>query len=137
MIGDAMHLDTGASSERSISGGSTDYPVFRRVEYGYVSIEEIREKLLAARDIRAHRASDPTGRFLPATSRITPIQATIAQRKSETSFSAYLNRPVSVDNLMKWYVPLHIFDHTVTMCANDSWYLQGGKIQACANQRRN
>jgi hypothetical protein len=111
MIGDAMHLDTRASSERSISGGSlSDYPVFRRVEYGYVSIEEIREKLLAARDIRAHRASDPTGRVLPATNRITPIQATIAQRKSETSFSHYLNRPVSVDNLVKWYVDRCLFD---------------------------
>lgn len=95
MIDDAAHVDA-TSSERSESVGSTECPIFRKLEQGYVTIEEIREKLLLARDIRTHRASDPQ-----FTNTTTPIQTSFVQRRSETSFSNY-NNPV--EPFLKWSV---------------------------------
>lgn len=69
--------------------------IFRRVEHGFVTIDEIREKLITAREIRALRASELSARGTEQTevigrgSRMTAIQNPIIQRRSDTNLQRH------------------------------------------------
>jgi hypothetical protein len=103
MLGDTVQLCESSSPSSFLEVGPEDtlYPNSRRAEHGYVSIDEIRDKLMTAREIRSHRASDPLGRMLISPSKISSLQSTLAQRKSETNFSR-MSTGSSVDNILLW-----------------------------------
>lgn len=89
-IGDAVE-DTASSA--SLADFSPARPsIFRRVEHGFVTIDEIREKLITAREIRAFRASELSARGTEQTtrgSRMTAIQNPIIQRRSDTNLQRH------------------------------------------------
>lgn len=87
-IGDAVD-DT--ASGASLADFSPARPsIFRRVEQGFVTIDEIREKLITAREIRAFRASELSGAEQAGRgSRMTAIQNPIIQRRSDTNLQRH------------------------------------------------
>lgn len=106
MLADAVPIDQKSFSE-SFSGsesGSGQYPNFRRVESGYITVDEIREKLMVANEMRSHRASDPTDRMTSPVNRITSLQSSsLVKRNSESSFKKFSkSESSSVENLLLW-----------------------------------
>lgn len=77
-------MDDSASMLESVGARPS---LFRRVEHGFVTIDEIREKLITAREIRAHRNSELSNRGTDAArgSRATAIMNPIVQRRSENN----------------------------------------------------
>jgi hypothetical protein len=82
MVGDAV--DDSAPMLESVGARPS---LFRRVEHGFVTIDEIREKLITAREIRAHRNSELSNRGTDAVrgSRATTILNPIVRRRSENN----------------------------------------------------
>ncbi len=79
LIGDAVDDTTSFSDV-----GGQRPSLFRRVEHGFVTIDEIREKLITAKEIRAQRASElshrGTDHSVARGSRLTAVQNPIIQR---------------------------------------------------------